>query len=100
MDWNGAASWLGLLVSIVGFALALWQIKRTRSAIEAARLAFVSAERRLAQNQLFQANLRKTRTRPPSAATEAFRRHASVTVDLAGQHLGRSKAYTGGNNDS
>lgn len=52
MDWNALGSWLGLAVSVAGFSIAIVQIRKTRSAAEAARAAVISTERRYASNTL------------------------------------------------
>ncbi|MGH2607640.1 MAG: hypothetical protein ACRDHF_01010 [Tepidiformaceae bacterium] len=52
MDWNAVGTWLGLGVSVGGFAIAIVEIRRTRSAAESARAAVVETEARVARNTL------------------------------------------------
>jgi hypothetical protein len=48
-DWIGLA---GLVVSVVGFAIAIWQLVRTAKAAEATQVAVERAENRMALNHL------------------------------------------------
>jgi hypothetical protein len=52
VDWNAVGSWLGLVVSIAGFWIAIVQIRKTRKAAEAAALAVAETETRVARNTL------------------------------------------------
>lgn len=48
-DWISAA---GLVVSVIGFAIAIWQLARTAKASEATRFAIERTEKRMALNHL------------------------------------------------
>jgi hypothetical protein len=52
VDWNAFGSWLGLVVSVGGFWIAIVQIRKTRTAAEAAALAVTETEARVARNTL------------------------------------------------
>lgn len=49
-NWGNLASVAGLVVSLVGFAIAIWQIRRSRNAADAAREAAVEARAAIGRN--------------------------------------------------
>lgn len=49
---NTVGTWLGVAISIGGFSIAIWQIRRTQGAVEAARRAILDTQQRLTVNQL------------------------------------------------
>jgi len=53
-EWGLAVGVLGVLVTVVGLSVAFWQIRKTRTAAEAARDAVTTTESRLAKTELLQ----------------------------------------------
>ena len=50
--WDLIVNGAGLFVSVIGFALTIWQLVRTARATEATKIAVERTERRMAQNHL------------------------------------------------
>lgn len=57
---NAVGTWLGLALTVAGFGLAYWQLRKATSAIEATRAATAATERRVATNRLQDLLLRLT----------------------------------------
>lgn len=53
-EWGLAMGVLGVLATVIGLSVAFWQIRKTRSAAEAARDAVTTTEGRLAKAELLQ----------------------------------------------
>ena len=51
-EWNNLAPILGILVSLLGFSVAVMQIRRTTNAVDAAKLAVDAAREAIIRNQL------------------------------------------------
>lgn len=51
-DWTNLGPVVGILVSFLGFTVAIWQIRRTASAVEAAKVAVESAKETFIKNQV------------------------------------------------
>ena len=52
MDANAIGTWLGVFVSIAGFVIAIWQIRKAESAVHAATEAIRATELRIGRRQL------------------------------------------------
>jgi hypothetical protein len=53
-EWGLAVGVLGVLATVIGLSVAFWQLRKTRSAAEAARDAVTTTEGRLAKAELLQ----------------------------------------------
>jgi hypothetical protein len=47
VNWDAIGTWLGIVLSVLGFAIAFWQLHKTRSAAEAAERAAAETTERL-----------------------------------------------------
>jgi hypothetical protein len=52
VSWDSVGTWTGVVVSVVGFVLALKQIRKTQGAVESAAKAIETTEARLARDRL------------------------------------------------
>ena len=74
---NTVGTRLGVAISVGGFSIAIWQIRKTQGAVEAARRAIVETQQRMTVNQLLV-------LLPQLAQLETEMEEAAATGDLAG----------------